>query len=181
MHFWGDYDHYIESHSWYESEIRIVKNRIGVESYKDAQSFRINGTQKLNVIKTKARIFHYGWVRPPHIMQSKRKEQYSIHFGKKNAAETFQKQVNFYEYGPLGHLTKFKGTHPKVMRALIVQHSWKDKLDYGGKYQMSRPKASHERIKYKVLSFIEKNILGGKKIFGYKNWNILKGKKYRSQ
>jgi len=31
-HFWGDYWHYLPVHGWYQWEIRIVRNRIGVES-----------------------------------------------------------------------------------------------------------------------------------------------------
>jgi hypothetical protein len=177
MHFWGDYDHYADSHSWYEYEIRIVRNHIGIQSYKDAQSFRITEIEKLNVVKTKARIFHYGWVRPPHTMQSKRKEQYSMHYGKKNATETFEKQESHFEFGPLGRMTKFKHTHPAVMYDLIKQHSWKDKLYYGKKLRITRAKADHEKIKYRIISFIEKNIIH-RRLFGYKNWNILKGRKY---
>ncbi len=177
LHFWGDYDHHADGHCWYDYEIRIVRNEPGMASYKDAQSFRINNMQKLNVIKTKARIFHYGWVRPPHIMQSKRKEQYSIHFGSQNAASAFNSQHHDYDYGPLGRLPAFNRTHPNVMHRLINEHSWKGKLNYGKKLHVNRPIAKHEKIKYRTLSFIEKNILGGKKIFGYKNWNIVGNEK----
>jgi hypothetical protein len=31
----------------------------------------------------------------------------------------------------------------------------------------------HEKVKYKVLSFFENKLLGGKQLFGYKNWNKL--------
>ncbi|HLK30039.1 MAG TPA: hypothetical protein VKT28_15770 [Puia sp.] len=177
LHFWGDYDHHADGHSWYDYEIRIVKNHIGVESYKDAQSFRINNIEKLNVVKTNARIFHYGWVRPPHTMQSKRKEQHSIHYGEQTASKTFEKEESYFEYGPLGRMSLFNGTHPKIMKDAIAQHSWKDKLDYGKKLRITRPKAAHEKFKYRFISFMEKHIIHGK-LFGYKNWNVLKGKKY---
>jgi glycosyltransferase involved in cell wall biosynthesis len=180
LHFWGDYEHYIHAHSWYESEIRIVRNHAGITSYKDAQSFRINNEVKLNVIKTRARIFHYGWVRPPQIMQSKRKEQSSMHFGKKRATDDYAVKASYFEYGPLGRLNTFKGTHPRPIHELIPKHHWKDKLDYGKTLQISREKMSHERTKYRVLSFIENNLLRGRKLFGYRNWNLLNGPKYRN-
>jgi glycosyltransferase involved in cell wall biosynthesis len=174
LHFWGDYDHHIYAHSWYEAEIRIVRNHIGITSYKDAQSFRIDNQKKLNVIQTKARIFHYGWVRPPYVMQSKRKEQNSMHFGKKKAVEDYAAKAAQFEYGPLGRLSVYKGTHPASMHELIQKHHWKDKLDYGKKLRVTREKISHENSKYRILSFIENKLLFGRKIFGYRNWNILK-------
>ena len=36
-HFWGDYDHYQLSHGWYKREIRIIRNNIGINSYRSAQ------------------------------------------------------------------------------------------------------------------------------------------------
>ena len=80
-HFWGDYQHYHTGHGWYPHEIRIVRNVPKIHSYQSAQSFRYfdvyehprqeNNTRKLKVAMVKARIFHYGWVRPPHLMQNK--------------------------------------------------------------------------------------------------------------
>ncbi len=179
LHFWGDYAHYIHAHSWYEAEIRIVRNHIGVTSYKDAQSFRIDNEKKLNVIRTNARIFHYGWVRPPYIMQSKRKEQSSMHFGRNKATEDYAAKAAYFEYGPLGRLNVYQGTHPQIMREWIARHDWKDKLDYGKKLRITREKISHEKPKYRILSFIENRILGGKKLFGYRNWNLLKENRYK--
>jgi len=54
-HFYGSYDFLADSRSWYRHEIRIVKNNIGVKSWKDAQGFRING-RKLNVKPVDAEI-----------------------------------------------------------------------------------------------------------------------------
>lgn len=80
IHFWGDYNHYQHEHGWYPWEIRIVRNKKDIHSWKSAQSFRripnfdgINyrmkeGTYKLGVKKLDAYIYHYGWVRPPKLM-----------------------------------------------------------------------------------------------------------------
>jgi hypothetical protein len=168
LHFWGDYHHYSKVHSAYLHEIRIVRNHIHVESYRDAQSFRINGTEKLNVLKTRARIFHYGWVRPPEIMNAKRKEQHSIHWGK-NVDHGIPQ---YFEYGPLGRMTRFTGTHPAVMQEWIKKLDWQDMLDYGKKLRLKwRDRITHEKPKDRVLTFIENKILGGHKLFGWRNWN----------
>lgn len=171
LHFWGDYDHYAKTHATYALEIRIVRNHIGVESYKDAQSFRIHGTEKLNVLKTKARIFHYGWVRPPKIMNAKRKEQHSIHWGKNSN----HGMPEYFEYGPLGKMTRFKGTHPAVMKEWMAKLDWQDQLDYGKKLMLKwRDPITHEKPKDRILTFIENKLLGGHKLFGWRNWNQIK-------
>lgn len=171
LHFWGDYDHYAKTHATYALEIRIVRNHIGVESYKDAQSFRIQGTEKLNVLKTKARIFHYGWVRPPKIMNAKRKEQHSIHWGKNSN----HGMPEYFEYGPLGKMSRFKGTHPAVMKEWMAKLDWQDQLDYGKKLRLKwRDPITHEKPKDRILTFIENKLLGGHKLFGWRNWIQIK-------
>lgn len=76
VHLYGDYRHYIDSlHFAYPREIRIVRNRPDIHSWRDAQSFRVipdfngvdydveEGTRKLRCILLDALIFHYGWSR----------------------------------------------------------------------------------------------------------------------
>ena len=94
-HFFGDYEHYINHHGWYQNEIRIVRNRPEIHSFESAQSFRKvpifdgksyrkqEGTHLLKVALLDAYIYHYGWVRPPKYMQSKKKALDSIHKGDK--------------------------------------------------------------------------------------------------
>ncbi|HRQ51960.1 MAG TPA: glycosyltransferase family 2 protein, partial [Agriterribacter sp.] len=92
-HFWGDYNHYIESHGWYAKEIRIIRNLPYIHSWGDAQSFRripdfdgVNyyqkkGAYKLKVAHAGAAVYHYGWVRPPRYMQNKQKVYVSNYKG----------------------------------------------------------------------------------------------------
>ncbi|MDE3236837.1 MAG: hypothetical protein KGO81_12855 [Bacteroidota bacterium] len=176
QHFFGDYNHYAKSHAWYANEIRIVKNHMGIESYWDAQSFRINGSDKMNVIQTPIRIFHYGWVRPPQIMTSKRKEQDKLHHGADMPREEV-KGVDYFDYGPLGRLRWFDTKdHPAVLQEWITKMNWKDKLDMGKDYKaLTRPKVLHERTKYRLISFIE-NYIMHRQIFGWKNWNLVRKK-----
>jgi len=169
-HFWGDYDHYLPTHSWYKNEIRIIRNNKSIYSYKDAQSFRKNEDEKLNVLSIKPYIYHYGWVRPPHVMQSKRKEQESMHHGIDKIQSEYELKTNEFDYGYLGAIPVFTKNHPLVMKELIAKLFWKSKLNYTQKRKLNRPKMKHEKLKYKVLTFIENRFNGGKSIFGYSNW-----------
>lgn len=173
MHFWADYDHYLPYHGWYRNEIRLIKNNRGIESIKDAQSFRKkiddSSMVKLNVVRTGIRVFHYGWVRPPYIMNSKKEEQDVVHYQTKA-----EKREQEYNYGALGKIPVYRGSHPLVMKDKILQHSWKDKLNYTKKTTLNRKKFKHERFKYRLISWIENNLNQGKTIMGYSNWNILK-------
>lgn len=173
-HFFGDYDHHLPYHGWYKKEIRIVRNNIGIRSYKDAQSFRKKDNKKLRVKKIDAHIYHYGWVRPPQIMLSKRKEQHSMHHGKKHSEKIYDNYPTDFDYGALGTIPLFKGTHPKVMHGFIEDHHWKSKLNYTKKAKLMRPPMKHEQLKYRLLSYIENNLLFGKEIGGYSNWELLK-------
>ena len=184
-HFWGDYDHYHAGHGWYPDEIRIIRNRPDIYSWQSAQSFRRfdyydnprqeEGHHKLKVSRVDAEIYHYGWVRPPHLMQNKRRALDSVHWGLGKARNYYDKAPKEFDYGPLNLLAEFKGTHPAVMEQRISQMDWQEKLQYSGKPNPYRQPHKHERLKYRLLSFIEKYLFGGKQIGGFKNYILLKG------
>ncbi|MCC6288389.1 MAG: hypothetical protein IT249_10935 [Chitinophagaceae bacterium] len=185
LHFWGDYKHYIKSHAWYAKEIRIIRNNPDIHSWKDAQSFRkIPGfnnkdydqkenTFKLNVANVGAPVFHYGWVRPPQMMQKKYSSFVSDYKGKENAHLFMKYKVPEFDYGNLDALAFFKETHPAVMQSMIAKFNWQENLD-NAKYNKNRVIHKHEKWKNRFLTFIEENILGGEKIFTFKNYNLLK-------
>ncbi|MDZ7333241.1 MAG: hypothetical protein ONB31_14800 [candidate division KSB1 bacterium] len=183
-HFWGDYDHYQSSHGWYPYEIRIIRNRPDIYSWQSAQSFRRfdyydnprqeRGHHKLKVAKVDAEIYHYGWVRPPRLMQNKRRALDSVHWGSKRARDYYEKVPKEFDYGPLNRLAVFKGTHPKVMLDRIAQMDWKDKLQYSGPPNPYRAPHKHERLKYRLLSWIEQHLMGGRQIGGFQNYHLLR-------
>ena len=184
-HFWGDYEHYQKSHAWYPCEIRIIRNDPQIHSWGDAQSFRkirdfdgINykskeGTQKLKVIKLGVCVSHYGWVRPPELMQTKRREFASIYIGREASENEYKNLASQFDYGPLDRLPYYDESHPKVMTEWIQQFNWKDKLQLSGPVNPNRPKHNHEKLKYRVLTFIEQYFLRGKLIGGFKNYKVL--------
>jgi hypothetical protein len=174
FHLWGDYDHYLPHHGWYQKEIRLVRNNAGIYSRGDAQSFRVDENRRLNVIQLPANIFHYGWVRPPELMIDKKKEQDSMHWGKEEAEKQYRSIKPVFDYGPLGRLPLLPRKNPEVMKERIDQFNWKDKLNYGREYSMARGRAKHEQVKYRALTCLEQNIFGGRHIFEYSNWKLLK-------
>ena len=175
-HFFGDYNHHLPVHGWAKNEVRLVRNNIGVYSYLDAVSFRKNNNEKLNVIKTDATVYHYGWVRPPRLMQSKKKEQDSMHHGKAIIDYEYKLKPYEFDYGPLGKVPKFVGTHPKAMAPFIAKMNWEGKLNSTKKGVITRDKMKHEKVKYRVVTFLENALNGGRQFFGYSNWNLIRKK-----
>ncbi len=187
-HFWGDYDHFITSHAWYANEIRIVRNDKDIHSWESAQSFRRipdfdgvhyrqkQGTHKLKVARVDAHINHYGWVRPPHFMQKKRRAFETIHKGKEGSDRIFQnlqeleQEQQGFDFGDLTKLSVYRKTHPNVMEEKIAQFNWADQLRL---HRRQPTLHRHERLKYRLLTFIEQNLLGGRQILSFKNYRLV--------
>ena len=188
-HYWGDYEHLQDSHCWYRREIRIIRNLPEIHSWESAQSFRripnfdgLNyrqqqGTYKLKVAEVDAEIYHYGWVRPPAVMQNKIKAFSVNHRGKKRVEE-LEASHHFdqaFDYGNLSKLTRYKGTHPEVMDPWINRYYWKGQLRFSGPSTSQNPvRSKHDLFKYRTISWIEKNLLGGRRLGEFKNYILLK-------
>lgn len=170
LHFWGDYDHCHTCHSWYKKEVRIIRNGIGIKSWSSAQSFRLADDRKLRVAKANARVFHYGWVRPPYLMQKKGKSINTTHLGRERAEAYYRSRPDDFDYGPLNRVPKYDGTHPEVMKNRIAAMDWKDKLRDEDPPGMERERFKHEMAKYRALTAIEK--ITGLNL-GTKNWRSL--------
>lgn len=183
-HFWGDYSHYHGGHGWYPHEIRIVRNLPQIHSYQSAQSFRWfefydnprqeEGTRKLTVAKVEAEIYHYGWVRPPHLMQNKRRALDSLHWGRERARNYYENAPKHFDYGPLDRLAKFRGTHPAVMKEMMAAMNWQSMLQASGKPNQFREPHKHEQFRVRLLSWIERNFNGGRQIGTFNNYRLLK-------
>ncbi len=171
-HFWGDYDHYFINHKWYPREVRIVRNGIGVGSIGDAQSFN-RGKKKLNVLQLNADMFHYGFVRHPKIMQARNLVAKTNYYGIKKAQEIIKPNDILFDYGSLENLQLYRDTYPATMAEKIHTMNWKNLLQYSGK---STVKFHHDKLKYKILTFIEQKIFAGtgKEPWGYKNYKLIK-------
>jgi hypothetical protein len=183
-HFWGDYDHYVLSHALYPKEMRIIRNDKEIHSWRDAQSFRripaFDGknyyqkkdTQKLKVFPLDAWIYHYGFVRPPHLMQHKRKTHNTNYRGHDSTHIKFRNAPPAFDYGNLSRLKKFNGSHPSVMKDFLEKFNWKESLRFTG--VPCNPPQKHEKLKYRMITWIEQNLFGGRQLFGFRNYILLK-------
>lgn len=188
-HFWGDYHHVQDGHCWYSKEIRVVRNDPEIHSWESAQSFRRipgfdgihyrqqEGTFKLKVAEVDASIYHYGWVRPPAVMQSKIKAFSINHRGRERveAQEAAHQYDRIFDYGNISRLTRFRGSHPSVMKEWIQRFNWKDQLRFTGPSRSLNPIPSkHDRLKYRLLTWMEKRFLGGRRLGEFRNYFLLK-------
>jgi hypothetical protein len=156
LHFFGDYRHVQRGQGWYQSEIRLVRSGIGVRSVRDAQSFRGVGGKRLDVARAGARVFHYGWVRHPSRMRAKMDAFWS-HRGRADPDVEGTADAAAFDYGPLGRLPTWDGSHPAVMggrmRAMDWQHLLRDTDPRG---LVRRRIHRDERTLYRALSRISR-------------------------
>ena len=160
LHFFGSFDYNADSRSWYRNEIRIVRNTKQIRSYKDAQGFRIDG-RKLNVKPVDACMYHYGWVRPPEVMQEKH-----VNFNRLyHSDEYVDRKINhtqLYDYSKVDSISRFKDSHPLVMQDRIRNFNWKVEFDENKKsYNLAD----------RMLHWVEDKT--GKRLFEYKNYNLI--------
>lgn len=160
-HFYGSYDFVGDSRRWYRHEIRVIKNDPHINSYRDAQGFRING-EKLKVKKAHANIFHYGWVKPPELQQAKQESFHKMWHDDEWMKKNVGKKDEF-DYSKIDSLALFESKHPNVMSDRIKLMNWKFDFD---------PSYKKLSIKARFLRFFEN--LTGHRIGEYKNYQLIK-------
>jgi hypothetical protein len=94
------------------------------------------------------------------------------HRGKKTVEEMIRnKQFNgSYDYGPLGRLPVFRDKHPIVMGEWIDKFDWQEKLRDDGPLSANLPRPKHDLLKYRIISYLENNVLGGMRLGEFKNY-----------
>lgn len=134
LHFFGSYDFVGQAHSWYRREIRVVRNRKDVFSYRDAQGFRIKPNRKLYTKLIDAYIYHYGWTREPGALQQKEKAKIKLYHDD-NWIKNFFRKSETYDYEVMHEpIKRFDGTHPAVMKERILRKNWDFKPDLSIQY-----------------------------------------------
>jgi hypothetical protein len=124
QHFYGSYDYIGSSPSWYRNEIRIIRNNKNIFSYRDAQGFRKQPNEKLNVAAIDAEVYHYGWVKDPRAMQGKQNTFNKLWHDDEWVEQNVIKSDEFKYEEYISELKKFHGTHPKVMTERINRKNW---------------------------------------------------------
>jgi len=161
LHFYGSYNYIATSRQWYRKEIRIVRNNIGVKSFKDAQGFIIDD-RKLKVKQIDAFIYHYGWARPPQKMQEKAKYFHSLWHSKDWIEKNVPDKAE-YDFSNTETIELFKDTHPGVMLDRVKNR------DSNFRFESNKIKKGIRRT---ILELIEN--VTGYRIGEYKNYTIIK-------
>lgn len=128
-HFFGSYDFIGNSPRWYQNEIRVVRNRKDITSFRDAQGFRKADNEKLVVAPLEAHIHHYGWVKDPRTMQAKQENFNKYWHDDQWMEENILGSEQYDYFKNIDSLEIFKGTHPKVMQERIERLNWKFNYD----------------------------------------------------
>ena len=157
LHFYGNYNYIGDARKWYPKEVRIIRKRSDIKSYRDAQGFR-KGEIKLQVTPIDAQIFHYGWVKPPNKQADKRKYFESLY----HAPDPKLEEVTEWDYTDSTRLKRFDGTHPKVMLERINRLNWSFAYD---------PAKATYTLKERFLAFFEKRLK--RKLFEFRNYKIV--------
>jgi glycosyltransferase involved in cell wall biosynthesis len=162
LHFYGDFFVVNRNPSVYRREVRAVRLNAGVKSWGDAQGFRKKsgeGFEKLRVVKCGARIFHYGWVRPPETMHEKTVAMDKLYHG--DGAGTGDN----HRYKRIYGLERFKDSHPQVMLPRIEEKRWK--VDF-----MAAPLVFTAKDVRKVITRMLERTTGWRP-FEYKNYRLI--------
>ncbi|MGZ3662068.1 MAG: glycosyltransferase family 2 protein [Bdellovibrionota bacterium] len=162
VHFYGDFFVVNRSPSAYRHEVRAIRLKRNIISWRDAQGFRRdqNGHfEKLRVLCSHARIFHYGWVRPPEVMREK-----TVAMDKLYHPDGARGTGDNHQYKRIYGLERFTETHPRVMLERVEQKRWKVDL-------MAAPLVWEWKDARKVLSrWVEKAT--GHLPFQYRNYVV---------
>ena len=162
LHFYGSYDYVGDTRKWYSHEIRIIRKDENIHSYRDAQGFR-KGSRKLNVAAIDAYVYHYGWVRHPQYQMKKVLGFEKLYDSDTMASKISKEETDHFDYSAIDSLTRFTGSHPRVMQQRISKKNWSFEHDISRK---------NFTFKGRILHWIEN--VTGKRLFDYRNYNIIK-------
>jgi glycosyltransferase involved in cell wall biosynthesis len=161
VHFFGSYKYVAGGRKWFRKEIRIIRNKNGIEPWGDTQGFRRMG-KKLRVKHTGATIFHYGWCRPPNVMKTKQIVMDSLYHDNEWIQKHHPDPSGVFDYCSGGKLVAFSGTHPSVMNNRVDLQNWIYNYD---------PAKVQQSLKEKILDTIEAKC--GWRIGEYKNYELI--------
>jgi hypothetical protein len=161
VHFYGDFDTVATDRHWYRREVRVVRLGRNVRSYWDAQGFRVGaGDQRPRARVTAARMFHYGWARPPSSRHRKlvASQEIFTEAVDRLAARAAEPALS---WTPL--LRRFTGTHPRTAHGWIAA---RQAAAAGPAVGPRRFRLGHVRLY--LSDWIER--LTGARLFEYRNY-----------
>ena len=126
LHFRGDYS--IRDPLSYRRQVRIVRRDPAIRSVGDACGFGKNG-RRLRSVNIAARVFHYGFVRPPQTMAAKTQQFSQFYVYNKKGVQIRERddnplrEVRDYVYD-MQACVPYHGTHPAIMAEQIAAKDW---------------------------------------------------------
>jgi len=117
-HFYGNVNTIKVTKKTYRQEVRTIRLRKNIISWKDAQGFRYADGQKIPCLRINAFIYHYGWARSVASMKVKLKHFTNLY--KVRNQEEEEKDAQF-RYERVWGLRAFHGTHPQVLLKWIQE------------------------------------------------------------
>lgn len=157
-HFYGSYAYIGDSRRWYRKEIRIIKNKPEIFSWRDAQGFRQGSAEKLRVAEIPAYVYHYGWVKHPEQQQVKQRQFHRLW----HSDDAVNKRVGSsaqFDYNQIDSIKPYAGTHPACMKERILAMNWEFQPDLSKKNMGAKA-----RLLYAIESWF------GWRIGEYKNY-----------
>ena len=161
LHFHGSPEWVLESRRRYRREVRLVRRSAGVRSVRDAQGFRVGGEggRLPRVVRSGARIFHYGYVKSREGLDRKRR-LWMRWFG-----EEPDEDRGMTLHGYRG-LRRFEGEHPAAVRP------WLEARTYDFDPEEAEPPPRDLRtLKVRISDAIERRT--GHRIFEHRNYELL--------
>ena len=116
LHFYGSPDWVWTGRASYRAEVRMIRRSSGVQSFGDAQGFRVHGRLP-RVLRSGGRVFHYGYVKSEQALSAK------LRLGKEWWGEDPDRATEWEFELPPG-LEPFRGTHPAVAVPWIETRNW---------------------------------------------------------
>lgn len=163
LNFYGSFDFVADSRKWTYKQIRVIRNDPAIKSFRDAISFMKNG-KRLKVKKIDATVYHYGWVRKPDAMQDKLEAFNKMWHDDQWMEQNFDK-VDEFDYSQIDSLSRFTGTHPKVMQERIRRMNWEFSFDPTKGIKLS--------LRLRFLNWLEKK--HGIEIGKFRTYKVIRG------
>jgi hypothetical protein len=133
-----------------------------IRSFQDAQGFRVGPElRRVQARVTGARMFHYGWARPPQSLRQKLDASKEIFTHGGPDAEWWQRPR--LEWTPL--LRRFAGTHPRAAA------EWIQARRDGRAPAVGPRRLRIDHLRYYLSDWIER--LTGTRVFEYRNYVIV--------
>jgi hypothetical protein len=159
-HLYGDFDTIATNRHWYRREVRVVRLGRDIHSHGDAQGFRVGPERRrVRARVTGARMFHYGWARPPAGLARKHAAFKDL-FQEQAATLERRRAAPALEWTP--GLRRLAEAHPHVAR------EWIEARRVNRRDGIAPRRLRVSDLRFYLSDWIER--LTGARVFEYRNY-----------